>query len=92
MSHQRTSRPQAEAITGPITPPRAHRPGHALRAADLERRLTVECSPGSRTQPDVTPQRDVTTQRDITTQRDVTPLRDITTLKVAPEMATCARF
>ena len=43
------------AITGIVTQPRDHRPGRALRAADLERDITLECSSSGRCQCDVTP-------------------------------------
>ena len=46
-----------EAITGLVTQPRDHRPGRALRGADLGRDITLECSSSGRCQCDVTPLR-----------------------------------
>ena len=46
-----------DAITGLVTQPRDHRPGRALRGADLGRDITLECSSSGRCQCDVTPLR-----------------------------------
>ena len=44
-----------DAITRLVTQPRDHRPGRALRGADLGRDITLECSSSGRCQCDVTP-------------------------------------
>jgi hypothetical protein len=46
-----------DATTGLVTQPRDHRPGRALRGADLGRDITVECSSSGRCQCDMTPLR-----------------------------------